>query len=121
MSSVAGVTTVKVDDKEYRLWLGMSGLAALQEKRGQDVLQQLNPPKGASDNWLPDFGIVRDIMLEALRRYHADEANEFLVDDIMVQNPKAFEYLTAGTFPDESAESGGSGSVGNGKGPAQTA
>jgi hypothetical protein len=71
MADPRGTLTLTAGGKEYRLHIGMSVLADLQAKHGLDVMQQLEAPPGAGPQWLPDMGIVVDMFLAALARYHA--------------------------------------------------
>lgn len=100
MADITGAVRVTANDKEYTLWLGFSVLAELQARHGQDVLSRLDPPADAPANWMPDLGIIRDLFLGALQRFHADEADRWLVDDIMAQNGDALATLMSGAFPD---------------------
>ena len=106
MSDPRGSFTVTAGGKDYRLWLGMSVLADLQDKHGQDVLQQLDPPAGAGEDWLPPLRILVDLFLFALQRHHADEASAYLVDEILAENGNAFEDLMGAAFPDQKPASG---------------
>lgn len=101
MTNATGALTVSVGDKSYRLWLGFSGLAELQAKHGSDFVQKFSPPHGATENWLPDIGIVIDLLIEGLQRYHAAEADRWLVDDILSSDPTAIEKLFEAAFPDQ--------------------
>lgn len=100
MADVRGAVTVTANNKDYTLWLGFSVLADLQAKHGQDVLERLDAPADAGPNWMPDLGVVRDLFLGALERYHAEEADRWLVDDILAQNADALGAVMAGAFPD---------------------
>lgn len=93
--------------KEYRLWVGMSVLADLQERHGQDVFQRLESPKDASAGWVPPLGVFVDLMLGALQRYHADEADRYLVDELLGENLDVFPRLMAAAFPDAKPGKGG--------------
>lgn len=106
MSDPRGQFTVNSGGKSYTLWLGMSVLADLQDKHGQDVLQQLDPPAGAGDGWLPPLRILVDLFLFALQRHHADDADPYLVDEILAENGNAFEGLMGAAFPQQQAKSG---------------
>lgn len=117
MGKVTGKSRVTVGENEYTLFLGFSGLAELQEKHGQDFLQRLMPPGDAPDGWMPPLAIVRDLILEALQRYHADEADRFLADDIFAADSGAVNALIEASFPEAEDVHAGGGSPGNGKGP----
>lgn len=101
---VTGAVRVIANEKEYTLWLGMSVLAELQERHGQEVLQRLDPPasltKQEREKWVPELGILRDLFIGALQRYHAEEADRWLVDDILAQNADAHSNLMSAAFPD---------------------
>ena len=101
MADPRGQFTVNAGGNTYKLWLGMSVLADLQDKHGQDVLQRLDPPADAGEGWLPPLRILVDLFLFALQRYHANEADEYLVDEILTENADAFEGLMAAAFPDQ--------------------
>lgn len=109
MTSGRGAFSVKAGGKNYTLWLGMSVLGDLQDKHGQDVLQRLDPPAGADPDWLPPLSIVVDLFLGALQRYHADEADKYLVDEIMAENATAFQSMMAAAFPDQKGAETGNG------------
>lgn len=115
MSDPRGVLRLTANDTEYRLHLGMSVLADVQLKHGQDALARLDPPEDAPESWMPPLEIVVDLFLGALQRHHAAEADRYLVDDILAQNQDALSGLIGATFP-EQAQSGGKAS-GNGKRP----
>lgn len=100
MTNTTGKVEVTANDRDYTLWLGFSVLADLQDKHGQDVIARLDPPADAGDNWMPDLGIVRDLFLGALQRYHGEEADRWLVDDILAQNGGAINRLIQAAFPD---------------------
>lgn len=121
MTNVTGAVRVKANGQEYTLWLGFSGLAAVQEKHGQDVMERLNPPDDAPESWLPELAIVRDLFMEALQRYHAEEADCWLVDDIINQNRDVFDLLTTAAFPDQDKSKPAGHASGNGKRPRRKA
>ena len=118
MTDPRGMVVAEAGGREYRLHLGMSVLADMQAKHGQDVLQQLEPPEGAGPGWVPPLGIITDMVAGALRRYHAAdvEADRYLVDDILAENPALFDRLIAAAFPDQKAQK-----PGNGKRPKRAA
>lgn len=111
-----GKLTVTADGRDFTLFVGMSVLADLQAKHGQDVLEQLDAPEGAGENWMPDLAIVTDLFLGALQRYHADEADRWLVDDIIAENTDALPQLMGASFPDMPEDA-----PGNPKGPKKAA
>lgn len=109
MTSGRGALIVKTGGKDYTLWLGFSVLADLQDKHGQDVFQKLDPPAGAGADWVPDLSIVIDFFLCALQRYHAADADRYLVDEILAENADAFNRLKSAAFPDQKAAEAGNG------------
>ena len=108
MANAQGSVKVTAGGEEYTLFVGMSVLADLQETHGQDVLEKLEAPEGASASWMPNLKIVGDLFLGALQRYHADTATRWIADDIIAENADALPKLMGGSFPDapEGAESG---------------
>ena len=120
MNDPRGVVSVQAGGKPYRLHLGMSVLAEVQAKHGQDALQRLEPPPGAGPAWMPPMQIVVDLIAGSLRRYHAEEieADPFLVDDIVAENQGAFSDLMAAAFPDPGPAKAKAGNV---KGPKRAA
>lgn len=109
MADPRGSFTVSAGGKDYRLWLGMSVLADLQDKHGQDVLQQLEPPADAGPNWLPPIRIMVDLFMFALQRHHGEEADQYLVDEILAENSDAFQGLMGAAFPDQPKAASGNG------------
>jgi len=95
-----GSLIVSADGQEYTLFIGMSVLADLQAKHGQDVLEKLDAPKGSDPNWMPELGIVIDLFLGALQRHHADTATRWVVDDIIAENSHALVDLMRAAFPE---------------------
>ena len=106
MTNPTGALTVDANGQTYRLWLGFSGLAELQAKHGSDFITQLQPPENAPANWLPDFGIVRDLILESLQRYHPTDADRWLVDELFAAEPTIIERLFAAAFPEQAQTPG---------------
>lgn len=92
-----GELAVTAGGKKYRLHLGMSVLADLQEEWGDKLDAILSP---SDDGKLPDLRVVHAIFFAALQRYHADEADRWLVDDIIAENQNAWADLLAAAFPD---------------------
>lgn len=119
MTDPRGALTVQSGGKSYTLWLGMSVIAGLQGKHGQDVLQRLEPPAGAPATWMPDLGIVVDLFQLALQRYHPD-ADCYLVDEILAENAGALQSLLAAAFPQQGSDRGGK-APGNAKRPGRAA
>lgn len=105
MTDPRGSLKVIAGGEEYTLFVGMSVLADLQAKHGQDVLTKLEPPEGAGENWMPDLSIVTDLFLGALQRHHP-EATRWEVDDIIAENSEALPQLMQASFPDTKPKSG---------------
>ena len=105
MADIRGSMTVTANGEYYTLFVGMSVLAGLQAKHGQDVLEKLDPPEGAGPNWMPDLSIVTDLFLGALQRFH-DDADRWLVDDIIAENGDALTQLMQASFPDAKEPAG---------------
>lgn len=95
-----GSMKVTANGVEYTLFVGMSVLADLQTKHGQDVLEKIDPPVGASKAWMPDLSIVTDLFMGALQRHHADVADRWIVDDIIAENADVMGQLMGASFPD---------------------
>lgn len=106
MADPRGLHKVTAGGQDYRLHLGMSVLADLQAKHGQDVLERLEPPPGAARSWMPPLQVVVDLILGALERHHADVADRYLVDDIIAENADVFAQVMAAAFPDQKAQPG---------------
>lgn len=113
MTSPKGELILSAGGAKYRLHFGWSGIADMQAKYGQDFMTRLQPPEDAPEDWLPDFSVIVDLIAIGLERYHKDAVNKWLVDDIVKENPGAFDLLMKDTFPDQS-------DAGNGKGPKVT-
>lgn len=111
MSNPTGALTVVVGRKSYRLWLGFSGIAALQEKHGSDFITRLQPPEDAGEDWLPDFSVLFDMILESLQRYHSDVADRWLVDEIWSESPHIVGALFSAAFPDQTQSGDAAGNV----------
>jgi hypothetical protein len=109
--SPLGELTVDVNGKTYRLHFGMSVIADLQAKYGEKVEAILTQSQNVGG--LPDMAIVVDIFLGALQRHHADEADRWLVDDIVSANANLLPRLMGVAFPD--TPEGDEGGEGNGK------
>lgn len=97
MANPTGEMKVKANGKEYRLHLGMSVLADLQADFG-DRLQAILAPEPV-EGALPDLQVMHAVFLGALQRYHGDEADRWLVDDIIAQNEGAWVKLLTATSP----------------------
>lgn len=117
MGELTGKYTVTVNDTEYTLFLGFSGLAEMQDRHGQDFLTKLVPPDGADEGWMPPIAIVRDIVLESLQRFHGEEADRWLADDIMNANPDQVGEMIQVSFGVNDKGEGEGDQPGNGAGP----
>lgn len=115
MPDPRGAVKVGARGSEYTLWLGMSVLAELQGKHGNEFLGKLDAPADAGPQWLPPLQIVVDLFVASLQRYHAVEADRYLVDEILAENSDVLQRLLAAAFPDQES------SEGNGRGPGQAA
>ncbi len=111
MANPTGAKMMKAGGKEYRLHLGMSVLADLQEKFGDDFDNLLTPPEGGK---MPKLRVIQDVFMAALQRHHADVADRWLVDDIIAENADAFTSLLSTSFPD-AKEAEGDGKAGKKK------
>jgi hypothetical protein len=96
MTNVTGAVTVKANGKDYTLWMGMSVLAALQAEFGDGFEDML---LAAEKGKLPNLTVVHRLFLLALERYHGEEADKYLVDDIIAQNVDALGKLMNGATP----------------------
>ena len=101
-----GSVKVSARGRDYTLFVGMSVLADLQSKHGQDVFERLEPPEGASPTWMPDLAIVTDLFMGALERHHPDDVDRWVVDDIIAENDGALLTLMRASFPDPVDEPG---------------
>lgn len=97
MSNPTGQVTFKANGEEYRLWLGMSVLADLQEKFGDEFDQHLSKIESGK---MPNLRFMHLLFMGALQRWHADVADEYLVDDIIAQNADALGSLMSGSTPE---------------------
>lgn len=111
MANPKGELTVSAAGKSYRLHLGMSVLADLQERFGSKLDDALSAPE---DGTLPNLQVMHAIFLGALQRYHGDEADRYTVDDIIAENQNAFGDLLGAAFP-APAEAGDGEAEGNEK------
>ncbi|WP_417585136.1 hypothetical protein [Pelagibacterium sp.] len=103
MANPTGEMRVTAKGKSYRLHLGMSVLADLQEQYGERLEAILSPPDPADGDEkpnLPDLKVMHAVFLGALQRYHAAEADRWLVDDIIAENENAWGKLLTASSPD---------------------
>lgn len=95
MADPTGGLTLKAGGNEYRLHLGISVLAEVQEKHGAAFDAFIN----GEGNGLPNLQIVHDLFMGALQRYHGDEADRYLVDALVAENLNALGLLMEATMP----------------------
>jgi hypothetical protein len=90
-----GGLTLQANGKDYRLHLGFSVLADVQAKHGGEFDKLFNGDSGP----VPNLALVRDLFLGALERYHGDEVDAYLVDDLIAQNADALGLLLTSSMP----------------------
>lgn len=100
-----GGLRLKAGDKEYRLHMGTSVLAALQGIHGQDVLAKFEAPAGAAAGWMPDMMILHDLFRLSLERHHG-EIDRWEIDDLIAENMDALGQLMAAAMPDPGPDPG---------------
>lgn len=93
-----GEVTMQANDKTFRLHLGMSVLADLQERFGDRLEAILKAPE--PDGPLPDLAVIHAVFSASLERYHGDVVDRWLVDDIIAQNEAAWIKLLQGSAPE---------------------
>lgn len=106
MPNPTGTKVMKAGGKSYRLHLGMSVLADLQEQFGDTFDEVLSPP---TDGRMPNLRVIHEVFMAALQRHHAGEADRWLVDDIIAENKDALAVLLTAAFPDADADADGAG------------
>jgi hypothetical protein len=105
MVNPKGTIVAKAGGVSYTLALGFSALAELQSEHGQDVLERLEPPAGASEMWMPDLAIIVSLILQSLQRHHGDvavpgdAAGRWIVDDLILENENLFDKILDAAFP----------------------
>jgi hypothetical protein len=95
-----GALALTARGQEWTLYLGMSVLARVQAKHGDAFNALLNGDTAG----LPNLAVIHDLFMGALQRYHADEADEYLVDEIIRDNAGAIGALMTAASPEPSAE-----------------
>ncbi len=101
MANPTGEMKVKANGKTYRLHLGFSVLADLQEEFGERLEAVLTPPTaGSAPQALPDLKVMHAVFLAALQRHHGEEADRWLVDDIIAENQNAWADLLTTSAPE---------------------
>jgi hypothetical protein len=103
MSNPTGQVTLEANGETYRLWLGMSVLADLQEQFGDEFDEHLSQIESGK---MPNLKFMHSLFVGALQRWHSDVADRYLVDDIIAQNADALGSLMSGSTP-EPEKSGG--------------
>lgn len=107
MTDPRGLLVLTAGGREWRLWMGMSVLAELQAKHGQGVLHRLDRPEGAPAGWMPKFAIVVDLLVGCLQRYHAEEADKYVADEIVQEHGvEVVLRLVSAGFPDQETKPG---------------
>lgn len=101
MTNPTGELKVKANGKTYRLHLGISVLAELQEEWGDKLDALLSKAEGDK---VPDLKVIISVFTAALQRHHADEVDRWLVDDIVAQNQNTLNSLLSAAFPDAEPE-----------------
>ena len=79
MANVTGIIETKHAGATYRLTLGMSGLARLQEEYGKGLEPLIAMAAGGE---APDFAVLLRVTQVALERFHPD-ADPYLADDLL--------------------------------------
>lgn len=111
MTDPRGILTVTAGGADYRLHFGFSSIAELQAIHGTDVFKMMEPPPGAAPDWVPDgpvFQVIVDAVRLSLHRFHREavEADPYLVDDLIRENPDVYARLQAAAFPQAKADAG---------------
>lgn len=101
MKNPQGFLNVEARGETFTLHLGFSGIAALQQKHGADFITKMQPPPEAAPGWMPDVGVLCDLILEALQRHHGDVADRWLADDVLAANPEVASEIFEAAFPDQ--------------------
>lgn len=110
MSAFTGELTEIFGNTEYRLVLGLRGIAALQAEFGKNldpILSMMGQGGDASENKaLPDFTVLFRIVALALDRCHKeDAANMDVIEGLLAQDMSLPGRLIAAAFPQ--ADAGG--------------
>jgi hypothetical protein len=101
MSNPQGIVSMQVDGASYRLHLGMSVMAEVQEKYGKHFDDLMD---GTLEG-MPNLWMLHAMFSGALRRFHPDKAENIeFVDDLIAQNKDALATLITGASPEPSAE-----------------
>ena len=90
-----GALTVKVGAESFKLWLGMSVLADVQEQFPEQFDALIAGTLAA-----PPLKMIVAIVAGALERYHPDKAaDRFFVDDLLAENEQVFTALLGASGP----------------------
>ena len=107
MSDPRGIVRLIANGKTYRLHFGMSVIADLEAAHGtEEVNKILGVGVKPEENWRPSGQMAIDLILFSLQRFHADEADKYLVDDLLAENADAIGTILEGSSPDEKATAG---------------
>lgn len=100
MADVTGALHHEFAGKTYTLRLTMAGIAALQDKHGNDLGGLLT----GGTQGIPPFALLIDIVIEALvkgEKMQRDEAEE-LADDLLTADQTLAVRILNASFPDVS-------------------
>lgn len=107
MADPRGIVKLRANGKEYKLHFGMSVIADLESAHGtEEVNKILGVGVKPNENWRPSGQMAIDLILFSLRRFHEDEADKYLVDDILSENASAIESVLNGSTPEKKPTSG---------------
>lgn len=97
-----GQHSVKVGGQQYRLWMGMSVLADVEEAF-PDAFAQLVAGTLVS----PPLRMVHRMVAGALERYHpAEAADRFFVDELLNENASLLADLLSASAPKAGTQPG---------------
>lgn len=112
MADVTGALHHEFAGRSYCLRLTLGGIANLQGRYGNDIDGMLSGKYDAKEGQrppVPPFGILIDILTEALKRGEGMEAKEaaILADDMLTADQNLIQRVLAATFPDRGREGNG--------------
>ncbi|AZV00202.1 hypothetical protein pben1_p45 [Paracoccus phage vB_PbeS_Pben1] len=101
MADFTGEVIAKVGGQEYRLALGLRGIARLQEEYGAnlDPIQGM----GQAEGDLPDFSVLLRIVDVALERHHPEVAGD-VAEQLLAADMSLPGKLLTAAFPDQKSE-----------------
>ncbi|RJL13690.1 hypothetical protein [Paracoccus siganidrum] len=105
-AQITGEITASFEGREYRLMLGLRGIARLQEEYGKELTPLMEMSEG---NSIPDMNVLLRVVDIALMRHH-DDVGEDVAEGLLMQDMDLPGKLLAAAFP--TVEDAG----GNGKG-----